>query len=230
MNIKHNINYFKKGDILKYIGIGLMVGGAILFIFAWGILYVISLALLPIGLVCLMLGISGRSSDADIDACIKEETKNIYVKLEDNFKYKKRILKHLTPESIEGFEYNDGVMIKRSKDGSLRSSEYTKAVVYMLADELYITERNVSLVSQNTRNNLYEIPYDIIKDVKIVTEEKKLSFQNKPYNVKTNHLIIKYGMGMIVSLPLQNDVRSLQLAEKITKVMESYKKAQASDT
>ena len=230
MNIKHNINYFKKGDILKYIGIGLMVGGAILFIFDWGILYVISLALLPIGLVCLMLGISGRSSDADIDACIKEETKNIYVKLEDNFKYKKRILKHLTPESIEGFEYNDGVMIKRSKDGSLRSSEYTKAVVYMLADELYITERNVSLVSQNTRNNLYEIPYDIIKDVKIVTEEKKLSFQNKPYNVKTNHLIIKYGMGMIVSLPLQNDVRSLQLAEKITKVMESYKKAQASDT
>ncbi|MBO5212658.1 MAG: hypothetical protein J6B60_03870 [Clostridia bacterium] len=229
MNIKHNINYFKKSDALKYIGIALMVGGGILFIFAYGLLYLVSLALLPIGITFLLLGVSGKSNDADIDACIKEETKNLYVKLEDSFKYKKRILKHLTPETLEGYEYNDTVMIKRTKEGALRSSEYTKAIVYILSDELYITERNVSLTSQNTRSNLYEIPYDMIKSVDIVREDKKLTFLGKVYETNTIHLVIKYGMGTVLSLPMQNDVRSLQIAEKINNVIKNYKQVQADE-
>ncbi|MBO5204118.1 MAG: hypothetical protein J6B72_05865 [Clostridia bacterium] len=214
---KHNINYFKRGDSLKSAGLGMAVVGLILLWMGWGYLsYILTCILLPTGLVLFFVGSTARSSDEDIDTDIKRLTEGLEVHLEDDRRYAKRVLSHMEPQVCEGYEYREGLMFTKARDGSVRSSEYTKAIIYMLSDGLYIVSRSFSLVSDEKRNSEVEIPYADISSVRIVRERASVAFGKKKFNARHARMVIEYGEGQVFSAPIHDDVNSDKRVETVS--------------
>ena len=86
MNIKHNVNYFKKSDSTKFIGIALIILGFLLFYFGWG--WILMTLSVPVGVVLFIIGSSGRSDESVIETCIQEATEGLEVELANETKYK----------------------------------------------------------------------------------------------------------------------------------------------
>lgn len=228
MNIKENINYFKKTDTPKYVGLGLMIVGFAMLWLGWSyISYILMSIFIPAGIVLFLVGSSGRAGDSDIEAAIKKATEGVEVDLTEDKNYNKRILKHLSPETVEGYEYREGLLLTRAKSGSLRSSEYTKAVIYMLSDALYIPARTISLVSDNVNNRYVEIPYDMIDKVEITHEEANLTYGKKTFRAKIVRLSIEYGDGLVFTTPIHDDITSDALVENIKKMISTARKENA---
>ena len=228
MDLKNNINYFKKSDTPKYVGMGLMVVGVLLLWLGWSyVTYIMAAAFIPVGLVLFLIGASGRASDSDIEGFIKRRLEGMEVNLAEDRTYAKRILKHIPPQSIEDYEYREGLMLTRAKNNSLRSSEYTRAILYVLSDALYIPTRTVALTEDRVDNKLYEIPYDMISGIEITRERRTLPFGKQSFSAKITKLCITYGDSLTLSLPIHDDITADSLVETIKKIIQSYQKEHA---
>jgi hypothetical protein len=128
---------------------------------------------------------------------------------------------------LKDFEYREGLMLTRSKSNSLRSSEYTKSILYFLTDGLYIVTRTFSLVEDNVRNAALEIPFLTMDKVEIVRETPTLHFGKKTFNTHYAHLVIRYEGDKVLNVPIHDDITADQLAERITRMVEDSKKTQA---
>lgn len=205
--------------MFKGLGLGMAIVGFLLLWFGWSyITYLISVVFIPVGVIMFIVSSSGRSSDSDIDNDVKRKTEGLEKDLGEDKKYSRKILKHIPPETVGGYEYEEGLMLTKAKNGSVRSSEYTKAVIYILSDCLYIPRRTVSLVSEDVRDTLFEIPYEMIKGVEITREDKMLTFGKRTFNVKKTRLVISYGDGLTFSAPIHDDVNADALVDKITRI------------
>ena len=225
MSFKNHVNYFKRSDTPKYIGMGLMIVGFLLLWLGWGyISYILMALFIPTGIVLFLVGSSGRADDGEIDAFIKRRTEGMEVDLEEDRNYNKRILRHLPPESIENYVYRDGLLLTKAKNASLRSSEYTKAMIYTLSDSLYIPVRTISLVEDRVENRLYEIPYALLEGVELAREQKTLTFGKRSFVAKICLLTLTYDGGTVLQLPIHDDVSADRLVEKILKLAEEDKK------
>ena len=227
MNYKNNIGYFAKSDDMRTTGLGLLIGGfaALCLGFATSyILYIIGGPLIIVGAVLYVIGAAGRSSDEDIKSCIARGCEGMEVDLSEDRAYNKRIMPKTEPEVLKDFEYREGLMLTRSKSNSLRSSEYTKTILYFLTDGLYIVTRTFSLVEDNVRNAALEIPFLVTDTVEIVRETPTLHFGKKTFNTHYARLVIRYEDGKVLNVPIHDDITADQLAERIMKMVTTAKK------
>ena len=227
MNYKNNIGYFAKSDDMRTTGLGLLIGGfaALCLGFATSyILYIIGGPLIIVGAVLYVIGAAGRSSDEDIKSCIARGCEGMEVDLSEDRAYNKRIMPKTEPEVLKDFEYREGLMLTRSKSNSLRSSEYTKTILYFLTDGLYIVTRTFSLVEDNVRNAALEIPFLVTDKVEIVRETPTLHFGKKTFNTHYARLVIRYEDGKVLNVPIHDDITADQLAERIMKMVTTAKK------
>jgi hypothetical protein len=172
-----------------------------------------------------ILGAAGRSSDEDIKSCIARGCEGMEVDLSEDRTYNKRIMPKTEPEVLKDFEYREGLMLTRSKSNSLRSSEYTKTILHFLTDGLYVVTRTFSLIEDNTRNAAFELLFTDMDKVEIVRETPTLHFGKKTFNAHYARLLIHYKGGEVFNTPIHDDITADQLAERITKMMETAKKA-----
>ena len=227
MNYKNNIGYFAKSDDMRTTGLGLLIGGfaALCLGFATSyILYIIGGPLIIVGAVLYVIGAAGRSSDEDIKSCIARGCEGMEVDLSEDRAYNKRIMPKTEPEVLKDFEYREGLMLTRSKSNSLRSSEYTKTILYFLTDGLYIVTRTFSLVEDNVRNAALEIPFLVTDKVEIVRETPTLHFGKKTFNTHYARLVIRYEDDKVLNVPIHDDITADQLAERIMKMVTTAKK------
>lgn len=216
MNFKHNINYFKSGEITKIIGIILMALAVPLYFFGWGyISYILMSISLPVGALLFILGTGRRSSDGDIDEYIKRTASGLEIDLIEDKDFAKKLDKSFSPMIFEGYEYDDGLMFTKSKVGSVRSSKYTKSVVYVLHGTLYILKRSFSLVADEIENTNYEFNFTEVDRVELTEIEKNLVYEKKNFRVRFTRLNIVCGDNMILSLPAPNDVSAEKIVEKL---------------
>ncbi len=230
MNVKHNINYFKKSDTMRLVGLGLLVTGLISLWLGWSysyILFVYSTVALPIGIIMFILGSSGRASDEDIEHFTSRVGDGLEVDLTEDKKYAKRVRKIPSPEYAEGYEYLDGLMYTKAKNGAVRSSEYTKAIIYFLTDGLYIVSRTASLVAEEVRNSTIEISYAQLEAAEILRESKYMSYNKNSYRVNNVRLVIKYDGGNSFSCPINDDIDADKLVQTVMDAVAEYKKANA---
>ena len=228
MNYKHNTNYFKRSGSMGTIGLGLLVVGLLCLWVGWSMSYfafLFSLLALPTGAVMFFIGSSGRSSDEDIDACVGKMGERLEVDLGEDKKYAKRVRKIPAPAYVEGYEYAEGLMYAKAKNSSVRSSEYTKAIIYFLTDGLYVAHRTVSLVEENVRNSAFEISFAELENVEIIRDHRYFSFNKNSYRVNYVRLNITYGGGKLLSMPIHDDVESDKLVELIKESAAEYKKS-----
>lgn len=216
MNFKHNINYFKSNDMIKWIGIALCCLTAALYFFGRGFIVRILMYLsLPIGIVLFIIGSSRRSNDADIDEDIEKLGKGVEIDLIEDNNFAKKLNRIFSPMTFEGYEYDDGLMYTKSKSNSVRSSKYTKAIVYVLSDSLYIVKRSFSLVSDEVENLTFEIPFADIDCIELSHENKTVKFEKKSFDVKFVRLNVISNEKITVSLPASDDINTERIIEKM---------------
>ncbi|MBQ9085606.1 MAG: hypothetical protein IJY47_00295 [Clostridia bacterium] len=220
--LRGNFNYFQKSEWMKYVGLTLVILGAILFVFGWSYLsYLFSIAAVPTGLVLLLARSITSSSDDDIAAYIAGHLENLEIDAENDKDFKARCLKSMEPEVCEGYEYKEGIMLKKPKKGVLRSSEYTKAILYPMKDGIRVSRHTISLVSHDEIRQDIEIPYFHIKRFEIAKEDLKLTFGKNTFALRSVRLEIEYGEDSFLSLPFGENVQTEDFVARIQKLMVS---------
>jgi len=227
MSNKQNINYFKMSNLMEYIGIGCMAVSLPFFIFGNGLMWALSCGLLPLGAVLFVVAVSIRSSEKDIYSSIKKKTESMELSVDKLGINERRIVKRRPPEIIEDFEYESGIMLRKSRMGGVITSKYTKTGLYLLTDALMVITRTVSLIDDEVKNKKFEISYDSIEDVILEKEEKPIIFGKNSIDTVSERLTVKYGGGYRFSCPIHVDVKAEATVDKIKRAIEEHKKSKS---
>lgn len=224
-NYKSNINYFKKWEELKTLGLGMMIVG---FVSLWlarsYFMWIAGGAILTAGVVVFLVGNIGRSTEAEITEEIKRRSEGIeFSEVEKERHFYKRV--PAKPEILEfsGFSLSEGLLLKKMKNGSVCSSEYRLARVFLLTDAFYAKTRTFSLVSDACDEETLEIPFASVEDVAVLRESKNLPCGRKVFNVKPCHLVILFDDGKKLYLPASDDVYVDELAARLKKLTQTAK-------
>jgi len=224
---KLSINYFTKTDTLKYVGGGLLIAGIIcLWIGIGWVGFILAILGSPTGLVLFLIGASGRATDADMEADITSKMAGLHLDIDGEKSYQLRLLKHHKTVTFEGYRYGDGVMIKKLKDASLRTSLFCRSQLRILSDSIYIISRDISLINDEVQNNTYEIFFDSIKTVKIERAQERVVFNNNTFYTKPCYLHIAWD-GNEIRLPIADAVTSDELVDAIERQMKAYKETRS---
>ena len=209
-------NYFKRGSILQFVSVGVMLISVALFVFGWSYFsYIQFFVLLPAGIALLVFHSLTTAAEGDIDRYLAERTQTLCPTWFEKNGRQKELLKAPAPVYTDGYEYREGTMLRRDKKGLLRSTSYTKAILYPKADALGIVAQTVSLVSEESEERDVQIPYASIRNLALVREKKSLAVGKKSTSVTVERLVIEYGEGETLAVPMRDSVDTDTWIEKI---------------
>ena len=209
---------------MKFVGIGLMVLSAFLFYFGWGwIAYILMSVGLPCGFLLFLFSTFGRSSESDIDEYIKRHTENLEIDFESDKHLEKRLSTRLSSEIAEGYEYSEGVMLKKAKNGTIRSSLYTKAIIYPLDTAMLISYRTVSMISDEKKEEKLEIAYADVTSFRFEEDVRQQSFRKTSFRVKPQTLIIEYSAGKTLRLPMHSSIETDHFVDRMNELITESK-------
>ena len=229
MNNKQLVNFFKKTSMIMYVGIILIILGGV-FVFRRGFgTKAIGFTIMAIGAAIFIVGVSLRASEKDVLSCLAKKMDGMDYTYDTLAVNERRVLRNIKPEVTEYYDYEDGAMFKRAKDGTLISSQKTKSIIFIIKDALIVRTRTVSIFDENVKDRRIEIPFSAITDISVVREEKKLSFMNKTYDVTVDKLVVKYGNGYRFVTPVHADSKSKEIAERLNREIERLKEAAANE-
>lgn len=216
MNYKHNLNYFKTGDGLKNLGLAMAIVGGMFYYFALGyVSYSLSCIAIPVGLFLFIWRSVRRSTDKDIDEDVAEQCQGVEIDLKENKQLAARRLKGIEPVVLQGYEYGESDLLRKGKDGSLRSSRYTVAQLIALEDALLVSFKQFSLISDEQQTEKREIPYSALTELKVTEEEKRLPYEKTALRITEHRLLIGDAEGGALSFPMNNDLSVEQFVERL---------------
>ena len=214
---RNNVNYFRMSDAWRIVGAGLLIAGLLLLWLGFGFLsWILMLLFVPTGLGLFLYASVVRASDADIDGEIEKRMEDLVLRPEEDPVLCKKLIKNLPPYTAEGYVLREGVMLRRDKTNRLRSSEYSKALLFILTDRLYILHREISFVEEKTVTNTYDIPYTAIEELSILREQQTIPFNKRSYPTPVTRFCLKHADG-VLSFPINDDIEADHLIERIRK-------------
>lgn len=222
-NDQKKVNYFKQNGTTTVVGIAFLILGGILLV--WGrsyIGYIIMCVSILGGLGCLLFGTLTRASEKDMDAELEHRLRELDVNPGRDLKMGSRLLAGVSPEVVEGYEYKQGVMLRRDKNSKIRSSQYTRAVFYPQEQKLVVRYRMVSLISPQSAEKTLEIPYAAIDSIGLVQEERRLTFGKQNFTVTVETLDLKWGTHRL-SVPTRSNLRTEEFVQRLQKQIAAVK-------
>lgn len=214
---RQRANYFKRSGAASAIGVVLLGLAGVLLIWGWSyVSYIIMCVSTVVGLLLLLWNSLTRSSERDMDAELEHLLRDMDVNSERDLKPGSRLLTGLSPETVEGYEYRQGMMLRRDKGGKIRSSQYTRALFYPMETKLCVRYRMVSFVSEKRVEKTLEIPYADLAHIRLCEETRDLTFGKSGFRVKTVHLEMKWGKETL-TVPAQSNVRIEEFVERLQK-------------
>lgn len=221
--IKRNLNYFTKSDTPLYVGIGMLIVGVILYFVTYSYLvYILASVLAVAGLVLMLIGASGRVTDADIDACIGTLTEGMAVDVVENPKFAKRMLPQIPALHLQSYLYGDSLRYKLTKSGAVRSELYEATILYALDSGLYIVRRRVCLLSDECEQQVVEIPYADITGLEVTESEKVITVGKKLHTITPAMLCIRAAQPM--EIPMQNTADVDDFISRVARVLSEHAK------
>ena len=216
--LKRNLNYFTKSDTPLYLGIGMLVVGVVLYFVTYNyVVYVIASILAAVGLVLALIGASRRVTDADIDTCIAKLTEGMEVDLVENPKFAKRMLKQVPMIKVQNYIYDDALMHKYAKSGTIRTEKLESTLIYALDTSLYVVHRRFALLSDECDTQVYEIPYTEIESIEIAEKQTKLTFGKNTRTVTSCFLCINTSTPL--ELPMQSNADTDDFIARMRRVL-----------
>ena len=222
----HNQHYFTRSDLLNLVAIGLMLAAGIGYVLNFGLISYLLLAFgLPLGAILFIVNSITRSSEKDLDEYISRLTEDVGRAVEDDKHFDRKIQTRLQKHTVSGYEYRDGVMLRRDKSGKLRASVFTKSRIYPFHEALCIASRTVSLVEDEKSEWTEEIPFVSIACLRVSREEKLLSFGKQQFTAKYIRLVIVRTEGEPFSLPMREDLELEEFLDTLNKQIQKSKQA-----
>lgn len=220
---KDSINYFQKSDTLKYVGGGVLIAGLVSLWLGFGYVgFILAFIGIPAGLVLFFIGSANKITDADIDSVITNKMADLMIDIDNDRSYKLKLLKHQKDITLEGYKFNDGVMIKRLKSSEIRTSEFSRTKMRILSDRLYILRREISLIyNDQVSNDLFELLFDDILSVEVVRDERSVVFNKNTFFIKPCELVITTKDGEF-RFPCANAVTSDEIVTAIDRQKQNY--------
>lgn len=212
------VNYFQKWEGAGITGLSMAAVG---FLFLWlgfsFASYIIAIVLMLLGLGLFFYGSIGRAHENDLQNQIDRAMTAIEFKEleEDTRHFFRRVPK--TPEIREfsGYGMREGLLIKRQKNGSLCSSEYTCAKIFFLTDAFYIKTSTFSFISDEKKKETHEILFDTLEDVTVERDRISLTSGKNSFLAKTCQLCIHYDGGKRLLLPAKDDIYTDEFANDL---------------
>ncbi len=221
---KKLINYFTKWEGMNVLGIGMLAVG---FLLLWvgmsfgmgSFSYVLMVILFILGAVTFLYGNIGRGHESHIYDRIEDAVETIrFNELEEDFKLHRRTPKN--PETLvyEGFEFREGLYIKKKNDATLLSSEYTCVKIMVLNDAFYAKVMTLPLITQKKTVVTLDIPFSSITNMCVVREDKMITRGKKEkIRAKTCRICITYGENQQLLLPIKDDAYVEDRVEEMKK-------------
>ena len=221
---KSNVNYFLKWEGLKTLGLGMMIVGFACLWLGWGLTYLVGAVLMVAGIAVFLVGNIGRSTETEIMEEIKRRSEGIeFPEVEKERHFYKRVPAKNEILDFSGFVLSEGLLLKKTKNGSIASSEYRVARVFLLTDAFYVKTRTFSLVSDECEEETLEVPFSKVEQVAVLRESKVLPCGKQQFSVKPCHLVVVFDGGKKMYLPASDDVYVDELAARLKKLTETAK-------
>ena len=221
-NYKSFINYFKRSDGTASLGMGMLVGGLILFWLGWSffwIFFYIGIPMIPVGITLYIYGTTGCSDENELKKIIKEKTDVItFSDIKESAEYRRRMSKNPVEETFNGYVFNDNVLMKRAKSGAMVSSEHVCAKMLILNDALYIRSCAFSFISDEKHESEIEIPFSAIEKIDIERDSQTYQIGKKELVAKTCFLVITHE-GVQTRLPRKDDIYADELIVTLNRLL-----------
>ena len=221
-NYKNFINYFKRSDETAALGLGMLVSGLILFWLGWSIYWIffyIGIPLIPIGFALYIYGTTGRADENELKKIIQENTDAItFEDVKNSAEFRKRIPNSPTEESFGEYVFNTNVLMKKTKSGSVISSEYVCAKMLILNDAFLVRTYAFSFVANKTQKSEIEIPFASVEKIEMEHVNKRYMLNNKELATKASALVITHD-GVKTRLPRKDDIYADEFVLKLNRLI-----------
>lgn len=207
MDYSRNTKYFKSSDTLFYVGLPILVIGAIFVLLGWFFYIYMFDYQLMIGLVMAIGGMLlafvprwTRANEEDLEGIAASLKKDYGDATAARFGFATGISATSVATVIGGFDFEgEGILAKKGRtDGKYRSSVYTfGAFLISSKGELFAAKKSVSLVESSETEETYEIALSSIDGAEVRCETKALHGES----VKCHRLVITVDGKDVISLP-----------------------------
>lgn len=203
---KRHLKYFHKTDNMRVIGTLMMAASGVIFLWTWYIFWSYILfrsifILFPVGLALYIIGSLGKSTDEDIESVISRLSSEADIDEEKDADIIRKLMKNPSPEIISGYDYSDGTMFRKTKNGVIRSEVFKKAVLLPLNEGIYVSYATVNIICESVKKEIFELPYSDIEEIRVVSERKTVRFLRKNFSVNDSRLEIISKGNAVLSLP-----------------------------
>lgn len=204
---KRHLKYFEKSDSTRTLGTGMIIAGIAMLLWTWFIwwsylFYILGLVFIPTGIVFVVIGSVGRSTDEEIDGLISKLSAEADIDPERDADIIKKQLRRPPPEVISGYDYADGKMFKKAKKKNVvRTEIFKKATLIAKNDGLYVRYAAVNIPFESVECGAFEIPYGEIEDIRVSSERRTVHFLKNSFSVKYSRFEIISGGECVLSLP-----------------------------
>ncbi len=229
MDYGKNIKYFKSTDKLFYIGLPMLILGAILFIlpFLWFYLFpyqeVVGIILAVTGGALAFIPRSMRTSEKELDTIVTSMTDGYTKEVIEKLGLERHILKTIPATALGNYIYDEpDIMIRRGKDDrKCRTSKYSTAAVLCTKSGVVFSQKTFSLTDETVTEATYEFLYADLDAVSVFDGEYTLADGNK---IKDARFIITENGKQALSLPTVHIIAVDRLAEEINRMIAATKK------
>ena len=221
--IKMAINYFVKNNTLKIVGAVVLILGLISLGIGVGIIGLIfAIVGIPVGIVLFFIGSSSRASDDDMDADLERKLLDLRIEIDNERRYKIKLLPNQKDITIEGYNFDGDIMIKRLPSGGVRTNSFTRTKIRLLSDRIYIVTKTISHISNESTKTVHEIMLEDFVIAGIQRDQKEIHFNENTFFVKPCHLVITT-QDNVLSFPIIDAITSDELATTLERHVAFYK-------
>lgn len=168
MDYKKNLKYFKpinwKAIIIYYF----------LVFITFAIQAVLGIVVLAVAVALTIFAIKGRPTDADIDAAVTSQLKDMKARALRKLGVDEDEVKEIAPITFDGYVYNKA-LIKEGKDGKYRSNKYQAVMFFFSDNEVHCFTYDFSITESSQRESTDVYFYKDIVSVSTQTEGTEYS-------------------------------------------------------
>ncbi len=228
MDYEKNLKYFNSSDKLFYIGLPILIVGALLaacellWFYFMPFQMQIGIALAIIGAAIAFIPRSLRASEKDLDAIVASMTDGYAKEITENLGLEKQIIRTIPPTVIGNYIYDEkDILMRRGKDDrKCRTSKYSAAAIICTKNGIVISHKTFSLIDETVTEKLYEFLFTDIDSISVVDGEIKHEDGNK---IKDSRLVITENGNEALNLPTIHVIAVDRLCEDVNRMAASAK-------
>lgn len=168
MDYTKNKKYFQPMNLKA--GIIICIIGVIFL----AIITVIGLLAIVLGVVLIVLQVTGRPTDEEIDAAVISQLKDMKTRALRKLGVDEDEVSEIAPITIEGYVYNNA-LIKQGKDGKYRSNKYQAVMFFFSSNEVHCFKYDFSITESVQKESTDVYFYKDIVSVSTQTEGTEYS-------------------------------------------------------